>query len=143
MKKIFGKIGAFFKLGRQIIKKPFVALANSKAVKWYFDSKFHKGWIKLWTDYAFWMQIPLSMILVFVMEWLSRHSFGQACGFVIDHTGPFLFNSYCIFVALSIVFLSRRRGWWRLFISMIFIILGIIIIIALSFIALNFLVFTH
>lgn len=126
MKKIFGKIGAFFKQGRQIIKKPFVALANSKAVKWYFDSKFHKGWIKLWTDYAFWMHIPLSMLLVFIMEWLSRHSLVQACGFVIDHTGPFLFNSYCIFVSLSIVFLSRRRGWWRLFISMIFIILGII-----------------
>lgn len=126
MKKIFGKIGAFFKKGRQLIKKPFVALANSKAVKWYFNSKFHKGWMKLWVDHAFWMHIPLAMALVFLMEWLSRHSFVKAVGFVVDHTGPFLFNSYCIFVALSIVFLSRRRGWWRLFISMVFIILGII-----------------
>ncbi len=124
-KSVF-KVFSVFKKAGQLIKKPFAAIANSKAVKWYSNSKFHKLWIKLWDEYAFWMQIPLSMAIIFLMEWLSRHSFVKAVGFVVNHTGPFLFNSYCVFVALSIVFLSRRRGWWRLFISMFFIILGII-----------------
>ena len=126
MKKLFSKIktGACW-LGN-FIKKPFVKFGNSKLVQGYLNSKFHKIWIGLWSDYAFFMHIPLALILVFVMEWMSRHSFAAAWGFVVDHTGPYLFNSYCIFVALSIVFLSKRRGWWRVFISMIFIILGII-----------------
>ncbi len=126
MKKFLNIIKPFFSSIGSVIKKPFTILANSKIVNWYLDSKFHKLWIKLWTDYAFWMHVPLAMCIVFAMEWLSRHSFIKAAGFVVHHTGPFLFNSYCVFVALSISFLSKRRGWWRLFISMFFIILGII-----------------
>ncbi len=126
MKKLFSKIKTGLCALGTIIKKPFVKFANSKLVKSYLDSKFHKTWLMLWDKYSFWMQIPLALALVFLMEWLSRHSFVAACGFVADHTGPYLFNSYCVFVALSIVFLSKRRGWWRVFISMIFIILGII-----------------
>ena len=126
MKRFFSKIkSGFVWLGKNI-KKPFIKMANSKVVQSYLGSKFHKTWLMLWDKYSFWMHIPLAMILIFVMEWMSRHSFTAAWGFVVNHTGPFLFNSYCIFVALSIVFLSKRRGWWRVFISMIFIILGII-----------------
>ena len=126
MKKIFSKIKQGFSWLGKMIKKPFVAFAHSKLAQGYINSKFHKTWIMLWDKYSFFMHIPLALALVFLMEWLSRHSFIEACGFVADHTGPYLFNSYCVFVALSIVFLSKRRGWWRVFISMFFIILGII-----------------
>ncbi len=126
MKKLFSKIKSALSLIGSIIKLPFKKIANSKIVGMFLNSKFHKTWVMLWDQYAFWMHIPLSMAIIFLMEWLSRHSFAAACGFAADHTGPFLFNSYCVFVALSIVFLSRRRGWWRVFVSMFFIILGII-----------------
>ncbi len=130
MKKLLSKVKNLVKTGIgavcRLIKIPFEKIANSKAYKAYIDSKFHKTWLMLWDKYTIWMHIPLSMVIIFIMEWLSRHSFAQAWGFVVDHTGPFLFNSYCIFVALSIVFLSKRRGWWRVFICMFFIILGII-----------------
>ena len=126
MKKLFSKIKTGIGLLGNIIKIPFIKFANSKLVQGFLNSKFYKTWLMLWDKYAFWMHIPLAMAIIFLMEWLSRHSFTAACGFVIDHTGPFLFNSYCVFVALSIVFLSKRRGWWRVFICMFFIILGII-----------------
>ncbi len=126
MKKLFSRVKSGFCLVINIIKQQFTKLLNSKLVQGFLNSKFYKTWLMLWDKYSFWMHIPLSMGMIFLMEWLSRHSFRAACGFVIDHTGPFLFNSYCVFVALSIVFISRRRGWWRIFISMFFIILGII-----------------
>ena len=126
MKKVLTKIkNGFIKLGN-IIKKPFIKIANSKAVLAYKESRVHKTWLMLWDKYSFWMQVPLALALVFLMEWLSRHSFVAAWTFVVNHTGPYLFNSYCVFVALSIVFLSKRRGWFRVFVSMFFIILGII-----------------
>ena len=126
MKKVFGKIKSGFGLIGNIIKKPFIMLGQSKMAQAYRRSRFHRLWRLLWDKYAFWMHIPLSMIIVFVMEWMSRHSFRAARVFVSAHTGPFLFNSYCVFVALSIVFLSRRRGWWRIFISVLFVLLGLI-----------------
>ena len=126
MKKLFSKIKTGLGLLGNTIKGSFKKLANSKLVQGYLNSKIRKTWLMLWDKYAFWMHIPLSLAIIFSMEWMSRHSFSAACGFVIDHTGPFLFNSYCVFVALSIVFLSKRRDWWRVFISMFFMILGII-----------------
>ena len=126
MKKLFSKIKTGLGLLGNTIKGSFKKLANSKMVQGYLNSKIRKTWLMLWDKYAFWMHIPLSLAIIFSMEWMSRHSFSAACGFVIDHTGPFLFNSYCVFVALSIVFLSKRRDWWRVFISMFFLILGII-----------------
>jgi len=126
MKKLFSKIKTGLCLLGKNIKKPFIKIANSKLVQGYLNCKFHKMWVLLWDKYAFFMHIPLALALVFVMEWLSRHSFFSACSFVVDHTGPFLFNAYCVFVGLSIVFLSKRRGWWRVFICMFFLILGII-----------------
>ena len=126
MKKLISKIKTGFSWLGNKIKAGFNKVAHSKAVQAYMNSRVHNTWVMLWTKYSFWMHVPLSLLIVFVMEWLSRHSFIQACTFVVDHTGPYLFNSYCVFVALSIVFLSRRRGWWRVFITMFFIILGIL-----------------
>lgn len=130
MKRFFSKIktGAIWLVTKikGILNTVDQKVVNSKVVKWYAGTKVHKTWVMLWDKYSFWMHIPLSCGIIFLMEWLSRHSFVAACGFVVHHTGPFLFNAYCVFVALSIAFLSKRRNWWRIFITMIFVILGII-----------------
>ena len=104
---------------------PIKKVAESKAMKWYLGTKFHKTWVMLWDKYPLLMQLPLAMVMCFVMEWLSRHSFLEAWGFVIEHTGPFLFNSYCIFAVYSIVFISRRQDFWRLLVTFFFTVLGV------------------
>jgi phosphoglycerol transferase MdoB-like AlkP superfamily enzyme len=64
--------------------------------------------------------------MCFVMEWLSRHSFLDACGFVVNHTGAYLFNSYLLFVCYSLCFITKRQTFVRMVISAVFVMLGII-----------------
>lgn len=80
---------------------------------------------KLCNDYSLIEHIPLSLIMCFVMEWLSRHSFVEAWGFVVHHTGAYLFNAYLIFVCYSLCYLITRRTFVRMIVSAIFVALGI------------------
>lgn len=125
MKKFFKKIGSFFKtLGHKWsdfkgrIPKPkwVVKLQEYEKIK-----KFQQ-WLN---DYSLIEHIPLSLIMCFIMEWLSRHSFLEAWGFVIHHTGAYLYNSYLIFVCYSLCYLITRRTFMRMIISAIFVALGI------------------
>lgn len=68
----------------------------------------------------------LSCGIVFVVEILSRRNFLSACSFVGGHTGAFLFNAFIVFASLSLVYLFRRRAFFRIIISGFWIILGII-----------------
>lgn len=68
----------------------------------------------------------LSCGIVFVVEILSRRDFLSACSFVGGHTGAFLFNAFIVFASLSLVYLFRRRAFFRIIISGFWIILGII-----------------
>lgn len=68
----------------------------------------------------------MSCGIVFVVELLSRRDFLSACSFVGSHTAAFLFNAFIVFVSLSLVYLFRRRAFFRIFISGFWIILGII-----------------
>lgn len=68
----------------------------------------------------------LSCSIVFVVEILSRRDFLSACSFVGGHTGAFLFNAFIVFASLSLVYLFRRRAFFRIIISGFWIILGII-----------------
>lgn len=68
----------------------------------------------------------LSCGIVFVVELLSRRDFLSACSFVGSHTGAFLFNAFIVFVSLSLVYLFRRRAFFRIIICGFWIILGII-----------------
>ena len=69
--------------------------------------------------------ILLSCLVCFLLEWLSRHSFVSAYYFLTEHTGPFLFNSYVIFVVFSLVFLVQRRTFLRMIIFAAFLTFGI------------------
>ncbi len=72
------------------------------------------------------IHIPLSMLMVFALEWMSHHSFMSAVEFVTHHTGAFLYNAYMVFVAYTLVFLTRRRTFTRMVISAVFVMLGIV-----------------
>ncbi|MQN01933.1 MAG: sulfatase-like hydrolase/transferase [bacterium LCO1.1] len=76
--------------------------------------------------YALILHIPLAMLLVLVNESLSRHSLIEGLGFITNHPGPFLYNSYIIYVILLLVFLSPRRLFMRLVMMAIVILFGII-----------------
>ncbi len=77
-------------------------------------------------QYAVILHIPLSLAMCFCLEWLSRHSAAEAWFFVRERTGAYLFNSYLIFVAFTPVFLGKKRTFWRMLISGLFVTLGII-----------------
>ena len=76
--------------------------------------------------YSLLFHAMLSCGIVFVVEILSRRDFLSACSFVGSHTAAFLFNAFIVFVSLSLVYLFRRRAFFRIFISGFWIILGII-----------------
>jgi phosphoglycerol transferase MdoB-like AlkP superfamily enzyme len=82
--------------------------------------------IAFFNKYSLLFHAMLSCGIVFVVEILSRRNFLSACSFVGGHTGAFLFNAFIVFASLSLVYLFRRRAFFRIIISGFWIILGII-----------------
>lgn len=76
-------------------------------------------------NYSLIEHIPLSLFMCFLMEWLSRHSFLDACGFVVNHPGAYLYNSYLIFVCYTLCYVTKRQTFVRMCISAVFVALGI------------------
>lgn len=70
-------------------------------------------------------QAVLSLLVCFILEWLSRHSFISAYYFVTEHTGAYLFNSYVIFVIFSLVMLVRKRTFLRMVLLALLVTFGI------------------
>lgn len=68
----------------------------------------------------------LACILVFVIEWISRHSIGSAISFCVSSPLTFLYNALLIFASLLIVYLFKRRALVRIAISVFWLLLGII-----------------
>lgn len=125
MKKFFSKAAGAFKsihdrwralVGRIPTPKWIQKLKSSPTLQKISD------WLN---KYSLIEHIPLSLIMCFVMEWLSRHSFVEACGFVAHHTGAFLFNAYLIFVCYSLCYVTKRQTFVRMIVSAIFVMLGI------------------
>ncbi|MDD6550317.1 MAG: LTA synthase family protein [Lachnospiraceae bacterium] len=85
-----------------------------------------KGFTAFLEKYALIFHIPLAMLLVLVNESLSRHSLIDGFGFIVNHPGAYLYNSYIIYVILLLVFLSSRRLFMRLVMMAIVILFGII-----------------
>ena len=85
-----------------------------------------KSFSDFFEKYALLLHIPLAMLLVLVNESLSRHSLIEGFGFITNHTGAFLYNSFIIYVILLLVFLSPRRLFMRLVMMAIVILFGII-----------------
>ena len=85
-----------------------------------------KSFSDFFEKYALILHIPLAMLLVLVNESLSRHSLIEGFGFITNHTGAFLYNSFIIYVILLLVFLSPRRFFMRIVMMAIVILFGII-----------------
>lgn len=68
----------------------------------------------------------LSLLLIFVIEWISRRSFLSAVGFVAGSPLVFLFNAMLIYVSLMLAYLFRHRGLVRIIISVFWLLLGVV-----------------
>ncbi len=68
----------------------------------------------------------LACAICFVIEWVSRHSFLEACQFMVDRNLVFLYNSLIVFASLMLVYTVKRRALMRLVISSFWIFLGVI-----------------
>lgn len=126
MKKLIQRIGGFFKL---VLEKYKTWKSKRKTPAWIQKIKTSPvliGIKNFCNKYSVFMHIILSLVMCFVLEWLSRHSFTEAVAFVTDHTGAYLYNSYLIFVVYSLVYLMQRQVFLRMCISAIFVMLGII-----------------
>ena len=67
-----------------------------------------------------------AMVINFVIEVLSRHSFFEAWEYMTETPLVFFYNSFMIFVTFSVVYLFRRRAFTRILISVLWIALGVI-----------------
>ena len=67
-----------------------------------------------------------SAVGYFVIEMISRHSFWEAWNYMTGKPLVFAYNTALIFTTSLIVYLFRRRTFWRVLISMFWLLLGII-----------------
>lgn len=67
-----------------------------------------------------------AMVINFVIEVISRHSFFEAWEYMTETPLVFFYNSFMIFVTFSVVYLFRRRAFTRILISVLWIALGVI-----------------
>lgn len=95
------------------------------------SEKFNKV-VQVLNKYSILFHIPLSMLVVFLVELASRWSVVSAFGFILQSPLAFLYNSFIVFASLTLVYLFRRRALARIIISSFWIILGIINGIVLS-----------
>ncbi len=125
MKSFFSKIGKFFKnIGSKVggffkkipTPKFIIKIKNNEKIKKVSD---------FMTNHALIFHIPLSLVMCFVLEWMSRHSFINACYFVSDHTLAYLYNSFLIYVVYSLCILFKRQTFCRMIVSAVFVALGI------------------
>lgn len=75
--------------------------------------------------YSALFHLLMALIIVFIVEFISRRNAASAINFVRIHPLAYLYNSFIVFASLMIVYLFRRRGFMRVLISAIWIILGI------------------
>ena len=90
------------------------------------EKKDHTKLIKILNKYSLLFHVFLACGICFVIEWVSRHSFIEACEFVIDRRLVFLYNSLIIYASLMLVYIFRRRAVSRVIISVFWLFLGII-----------------
>lgn len=82
--------------------------------------------IEFFNRYSLAFHALLSMMLIFFIEVISRHSLVSALSFLDQHTWAFIYNSFIIFASLSLVYLMRRRLLGRIVISGFWLFLGTI-----------------
>lgn len=82
--------------------------------------------VTILNKYSLLFHALLSCGVCFLIEWISRHSFLDACSFVVDRNLVFLYNSLIVFSSLMLVYMVRRRAVTRTLICAFWIFLGTI-----------------
>lgn len=82
--------------------------------------------IAVLNKYSLFFHAVLACGVCFLIEWISRHSFIEACYFVVDRNLVFLYNSLIVFSSLMLVYIVRRRAVLRTIISFFWLFLGTI-----------------
>ncbi len=76
--------------------------------------------------YSILFHVLLACGICFVIEWVSRHSFVEACAFVVDRNLVFLYNAFLVWATLMLVYIVKRRMAARVFISVFWLFLGVV-----------------
>ncbi len=82
--------------------------------------------ISILNKYSLLFHALLACGVCFVIEWISRHSFVEACVFVFDRNLVFLYNSLIVYASLMLVYIVKRRMALRILISAFWMFLGTI-----------------
>lgn len=82
--------------------------------------------IRVLNRYSMLFHILLACGICFLIEWISRHSFVEACYFAVDRNLVFLYNSLLVFASLMLVYTVKRRAVMRTMISFFWLFLGLI-----------------
>lgn len=82
--------------------------------------------IKFLNKYSLLFHGVLACALVFVVEWISRHSLSSAVSFSVSSPLTYLYNVLLVFSSLLIVYLFKRRALVRIVISVFWLLLGAI-----------------
>ena len=82
--------------------------------------------IAILNKYSPFFHIFLACGVCFLIEWISRHSFVEACRFVVDRNLVFLYNSLIVYASLMLVYIVKRRAVLRTIISVFWLFLGLI-----------------
>lgn len=69
--------------------------------------------------------IVLSFVMYLFIETMARHSLLESLDFFTEHPAVFLFNTFIIFTTYSIILLFRRKIFWYVIISALWLALGI------------------
>ncbi|MCD7716817.1 MAG: LTA synthase family protein [Lachnospiraceae bacterium] len=76
--------------------------------------------------YSLLFHMLLACGVCFAIEWISRHSFVEACEFAVDRNLVFLYNSFLVWVTLTLVYIVKRRMAARMLICAFWLFLGTI-----------------
>ncbi|MCC8107356.1 MAG: sulfatase-like hydrolase/transferase [Clostridiales bacterium] len=85
-----------------------------------------KRGIAVLNRYSILFHMVLACGVCFAIEWISRHSFVEACEFVVDRNLVFLYNSFLVWVTLTLVYIVKRRTAARVLICAFWLFLGTI-----------------
>lgn len=112
--------------GQEILKGRIQNMEQKYRWRRHHMGKDHTKLINVLNRYSLLFHILLACGICFVVEWVSRHSFIEACEFVIDRNLVFLYNSLLVYASLMLVYVFKRRAVIRAIITFFWLFLGTI-----------------
>ena len=83
-------------------------------------------WCNFFNKISLILQALGCAVLYFVIEAICRHSFTEAWTYMTTKPLVFAYNAAFIFTTMLIVYLFRKRIFWRIFVGSLWLFLGIV-----------------